>query len=717
MRVPSGSGEAGALLALGVATGVGQAVLLREGMAALGGSELAWGAVLSVWLGGMGAGAGLGSRWARPGLARWLPAVSLLFVGAGVLLLRAAPLLAGSTPGEPGVTWRAAWIWVAAVLPAALAAGWAFPGLAAGTDPATPGRSYALESAGAVAGGAAFTFVLAGLGSAGAVLVTLALAIGAAAAKRWRVGIALLLLVGAVTGARPAGEWLTQAGWRWSRRSGEPARWCETAQQRLEVSTGVPASLYADGRLAFALPDPWRVAPRAHLAMLLHPDPRRVLLVGAVADGTLAAMLAHRPERVDVVDEDRAATAFLRDALGPELDRVLAAPRVHLLHADPLRVVGGGGRWDLIVLLDPDPATLREARTRSVEFFTAAAGALAPAGVLLVRVGVGDTYLGGIGGRLLAVVNASVAAAFPNVAALPGEEILLVAARESGAVELDPAELARRWAAQGLSDPYFPPELLPVLLDPGRAASLARFLANAHEQPSTAAHPRAVPLAAALLEGRGSPPLVRAVAAIEGIAPAALGGALLVTVAALVGRAWSRRRFGVEVAAVVGFCSMGWWLLLLAAWQGTVGAVYSEVGALSACFMAGTAGGAGLGRRRWRSTRALAFVLLGGAGLSVALATGAPAHAPRVLVPLLLLLAGGLTGAVFPAVAARAGRGAPRGGAGVSFAADEAGAAVSAAVVGIVALPALGAAWTAAGLAALSVAAAATLALATRRAS
>ncbi len=102
--------------------------------------------------------------------------------------------------------------------------------------------------------------------------------------------------------------------------------------------------------------------------------------------------------------------------------------------------------------------------------------------------------------------------------------------------------------------------------------------------------------------------------------------------------------------------------------------------------------------------------MLGGVGLSMGIAAGVPALA----VPPLLLLAGGLTGAAFPAVAAMAG-GAARRRAGVSFAADEVGAAVSAAVVGVVAVPVLGTRLTAAGIGFLAAAAAATLALARER--
>ena len=52
-----------AVIVLGFATAIAQALLLREAMAAMAGSELAWGSVMALWLVGMGAGSRCGTRW------------------------------------------------------------------------------------------------------------------------------------------------------------------------------------------------------------------------------------------------------------------------------------------------------------------------------------------------------------------------------------------------------------------------------------------------------------------------------------------------------------------------------------------------------------------------------------------------------------------------------------------------------------------------------
>jgi spermidine synthase len=704
------------LLALGFATAVAQAVLLREAMAAIGGSELAWGSVLAVWLAGIGGGAWLGARRGAASLAAFGPLAVMVLTGAAVVLVRAAPVLTGAAAGQAATAWGSAGAWGFAVAAPALAGGWCFPVAAAGlAGPGGPAVAYALESGGAMLGGLAFTFALAPGGAAAAVCVAAGVCAAVLLASRGARWLALAPLLAGLAAAGPAGRGLAHAGWEWSGRLGELAAWRETHVQRLELAAGSPAAIYADGRLAASFPDPFGVAQRAHLTMLLHPHPARVFVIGA-ADGAFVSMLRHPVERLVAVEEDPGLAAVLPRWLGPPAASAWTDPRFALEAGDPLRLLRREDGLDLIVLDDGDPTTLRRNRTRTVEFFRVCREALAPGGILTVRVGVGDTYLSGAGGRLLAILAATLAQVFPGVVAVPGDEVLLVAGRDPGTVTADPAVLLARWRAQGVRDGEFDPRVLTLLVDPARAAPLQAFLHASRATANTARHPRAVLLAAALREARGSPPLLNAARALDRRAPAVLGVALAAAVALLLARGVAGAAFGIESGAVVGFAATGWWVLLLACWQETVGSVYGEVGALSAAFMAGTAVGA-FAARRWLPAGAgtLAGVLGAGAAVSATIAAGLPLAFPRAAVVPLLILGGGLTGVAFPSVSLLAGGGAPRRGAGRGFAADEAGAVVAALLAGLVVLPSAGLAAGALGIAALEVAAAAALFLATVR--
>ena len=691
------------LVVLGFTAGIGQALLLREAMAATGGSELAWGTVMALWLVGMAGGSRLGVRVGGGPAASTLPLLTVLLVAAGVILLRAAPTLVGAAPGETPATWHATWLWAAAVVPPAVAGGLAFPIFTGRLASGGAGTSYGLEAAGALIGGLALSFVFAPLGTATALFLTAAVAAPFALLPNHRV-LAWVAALGLAIAGGFAGDLLAAASWNWSGHPGTLSRWQETRQQRLELSTGPPHVLYADGQLAASYPDPYATVPAAHLLMLLHPDPERVVAVGCLADGSIATMARHPASHFLVVEDDPQLARELPRWYGGELQQVLEDPRIELQTTDPIRALSTAGRWDLIVLRDGNPITIRHNRTRTLEFFTLCRDRMAEDGVLVVRLQLSDTYLGGSAGRLLEVMVSTLREVFSQVAAIPGEQVLLIAGGPAADIATDPATLAGRWRERGLVDPAFSPEMLELLVDTGRAADLSAVVAHSDAPVNTRKHPRAVLLAAGMVEARARPFLLGMSRNLESRPPTALAVALGILVVALLATSLRRRPSPIPIAMVVGVCSMGWWLLLLSVWQSTLGSVYAEVGALTATFMAGLALGSVAGSRWSRPSCRLPWVLSGGTVMSLVLGTSAAWELPIIMVPFLLAMGGLLTGAAFPGLAELAGGSDARSGAGIAFAADEVGAAAAALAIGVLVLPWAGMTATAIGLGVLQLA-------------
>ncbi len=693
-------------LLLGVSTVIAQALLLREAMAAMGGSEMAWGLVMALWLAGMGFGSRLGVRFGTFRFAIPLPAVALALAGAGALLFRAAPALVDAAPGETITTWHAVWLWALAVIPAATAGGFGFPILAGELGRQGPGRAYTLEAVGALVGGTMLSLALMALGTGAAFVIAFGLVGGATLWPRRRV-FATLLVLGTAAAAIPAGEILAGATWRWEGRPGALGNWAETRQQRLEVSTGPPMALYADGRLAASYPDPYGTLPRSHLMLLLHPAPRRILAVGCTADGSAEAMVRHPVTEIVLVEEDPKLARRLGDWYPEEFRAVMANPKLTRRFTDPVRAIDAAGDLDLVILADGDPINLRANRTRTVEFLRGCRRAMNDDGVLIMRVGVGDTYLGGVAGDLLATLASTLNEVFPHVTAIPGEQVLLVAGVSEDPLDTSDLSLMTRRLDRPEIGDQLHPALLAVLLDEDRRTALVSFIDGADLPPNTLRHPRAVPIAARLHESRSAPALPSTLAEAGHRLPSILGAAAAAAVVGLIALslAGGVALRATAAASIIGLTSMGWWMLLMATWQATRGSVYAEVGALTGVFMAGVAAGSWASHRSDRQVRVVPWILGAGTALSLLLATGLAARAPLALVPILLVMAGILTGAAFPGLGELASRTSGRRGAGLAFAADELGAAAAALVIGTVAIPSIGMTATAVGLALLGLAA------------
>ncbi len=286
---------------------------------------------------------------------------------------------------------------------------------------------------------------------------------------------------------------------------------------------------------------------------------------------------------------------------------------------------------------------------------------------------------------------------------MPGPLALLVAGRTAEAVSLEPSRLGARWRERGIESDVFAAELLPDLYPAERVATLESELKRAASKVAATRDNRPVSFLYALARrqqfarsawatilkwGVNHPRML----GFAGIAPSTL---LLVWL--LLQR--SRRAAVtaiVHATAVTGATGMALSLMLFFSFQTRVGALYSELGLLSALFMFGLAAGGAIATR-WLSLTLAQVASLIAAGLltlslvildrfSLSLVGVAAIHG------LLLMLAGAATGTVFPSAAkALLDLGfKTRSAASLTQFADHGGAALAALVAAVILVPILG---------------------------
>jgi spermidine synthase len=744
-----------AFLAAGLLATAAQVLLLRELVVDAAGDEAAIGVGLAAWLVGIALGAAVARRrhlLAAPGdAAAGLLALALLpplaILGGRLLRLALAPE-AGELPGLGHVLAFS----LATLAPPGLAVGWTFTALAASASrlwEAGEGiaRLYVVESLGSLVGGVAVT-VLAGAWLAplrlsallGALAALVALAAGREVlARRSWLGAALAVSAGLLA-ASPALDALSQRARFAGIAPGLPLRAvAETPYQHLALGGGDVLHLYASGQYAASFPDPYAAESLGHLLALLAPRPRQVLMIGGAERGLLPVLLRHPVEKLVLVEPDRAAFAFLVPWL-PEADRAaLGDPRVVTVHADPRGFLASpvGGTYDLVLLLSGEPATLLRARLATLEFFAAVASRLRPEGALVLPLRTAPLAITGETASLAGSLFRSVRLVLPVVRATPGPDTLLVAGGSVEAVTLDPAVLAARWQERGVVSSSFDPAVLPALLAPDRVAAQEAALQSAEATAEVSRDDRPISFLHALARRQQTTAggWGRAVHAASRTPPGLLVALAFLPSLAFLGRILVGGPMPRAAAAaashavgVVGAAGMGWWLLVLFSFQTRAGALYGQLGALTAAFMLGLALGATLAPRAaftrdergaaslpgaLRALRlSVAAAALFALALPFALAAAARASADGVGGALLghgalLLAAGAATGGVFPVAAEvrlAAGDG-PGDAAGHLEAADHVGAAAAALLGSALFVPLLGltgTVWLLAGLVAVA---------------
>jgi spermidine synthase len=695
------------LATLGFSSIIGQVVLMRELVAVFYGNELVLGLILAWWLLWEAVGVwGLGRRAARHDWGRRALILALglaaLALPLQVTLARSARDLMGTTPGASIPLNQIAWATGAIMAPYCLAHGLAFSlaaRLLAQSHDQAAGRAYAYESAGAVVGGALFSFVLVErLDPFQVILLTSTVTALVAVSSKWPPVLRLSSFVLATIAALLLGVQLHQVtlARQWPRLVFAD----DSRYGRLTITgLGEQRAFFENGLLAFETEStfPEEVV---HLPLLAHPAPRRVLLIGGGVAGDLRELFKHDLEKVVYLELDPLVIQAARAHLPPQQAALLDDPRLTLIYQDGRHYTKHSQeRFDVVIVDLPAPATGQLNRFYTIEFFQEVKAILAPGGVFSLGLPSAENYWNSELLRRNASVYHTLRQVFipyhgdfANVLITPGDQnFFLVTAREPLP---GPAVLAQRLQARNIATRWVTPEYVDFLLTGDRFQTVQASLESASAvKLNRDLSPICYFYDLALWVSRFGSGLrglfeTTSLLRLVWLLPPLLAGLVAL---------WGRHK-AVSLALVggTGFAGMTVQVVLLLTFQALHGYVYHLVGLLVTAFMAGLALGAS---GKWQVASAKEMVWVQGGmvvyGLVLALCLPLGVPAPEVVFPLLAGVAGVLTGAVFPLAAAlyhSPARGAGDTGrvAGLLYGADLMGGCVGALLASVVLVPVLG---------------------------
>ncbi|SPE18220.1 putative Spermine synthase [Candidatus Sulfotelmatomonas gaucii] len=629
----SALGAQAALTLCGYTAVVGQIVLMRELIQVFNGNEIALGILLATWLFWTGAGSGMASLW-RLERNRSHLAVAVLecllaaSFPATIWALRGAKAFFQAVPGElvgpvPMLLTSLACLCLFCAASGALFVAAARMAESEGAfSPRTAAsRAYLLEAAGSALGGvmASVLFVrflesfqisfIVGLLN---FFVALALVL-----RPQRVRVAALAVVAALA-AIPLLIWVAP---KWDAAS-RAQLWHGfnvlaahqtiygnlTVTQTTEAGSGEIRSIWENGTILANAPDPAAAEEAVHFALLEHPAPRGVLLIGGGVNGGVAEALKHPTvERLDYVELDPALIAMAREFFPAQTAVFYTDPRVHLHFLDGRRFLATtANTFDVIIVDVPDPQTAQLNRFYTVEFFRLARAHLAPRGLLSVELRSSEEMISPDLGALLQSIRRTMGEVFPYQAAIPGEIIHFFGATQPGVLTSDPQLLVARLRERNLATQYVREYFIPYRMMPDRMGQVKTELAPVATTPvnrdfAPIAYAFDVLLWSAQFKS-GYAAWFRAAEHVSfaGVA-GALGFALLLGAALLAflpGRDRRKRAAAGSCVAATGFTLMALQIFLLLSFQAVYGYVYTELAILIGLFMAGIALGSWLAMRR-----------------------------------------------------------------------------------------------------------------------
>ena len=478
---------------------IAQVVVLRELLVLFYGNELSAGFIFAGWLLWSGLGSWLAGKWALK-INRQTDLLRLLLLGISamlpltVLFIRATRIIWSLPAGELPSIGKMLLISVAAtgffcpVSGALFGICWVIHRREGGNQPLC---IYLAEALGSAAGGLIFYFIFIPYIS---VFTTIWITFGISLLisfwmfRPWRplsslrsghlmwITVSLMMVAGAVCG--PGLDHFSRR-WQWGPNLSAVY---DTAFHNIAVlKKEAQVSVFTNGLWLFSEPDRLSAEHGTHLALLQHPNPKTILLVGGGIAGLLEELFKHPSLRtVDYVEPDPDFIRLVKPHLSSVTVSSLQHPPVKLFHQDPrIFLRSSQVRYDVILMNMGDPITAQMNRFYTKEFFEHVKRRLSPGGIFSFAVSGGESMLGPTQARFLGSIKRTLAEIFPHTLIYPGDQNRFFATDMSGDLLSDYRVLANRIFERNLQLTYIREGILQDALSPFRLDYLKSIMEGA----------------------------------------------------------------------------------------------------------------------------------------------------------------------------------------------------------------------------------------------
>ncbi|MGC2197612.1 MAG: fused MFS/spermidine synthase [Terriglobales bacterium] len=373
------------------------------------------------------------------------------------------------------------------------------------------------------------------------------------------------------------------------------------------VETEGSRSLYESGLVFATAPDPATAEESVHFALLEHPSPKTLLLIGGGLGGGLQQALQHVTlQRVDYVELDPAILDLAERLFPTEWAPARSDPRVNVHTADGRLFLKTTQRsFDVIIVNLPDPQTAQLNRFYTLEFFRGVAAKLNAGGVFSFQLHGSENYISPELADFLRCIHKTLGMVFAHVTIIPGDTIHFVATNQSETLAADVPELLLRLRSRHLATQYVREYYIPFRLSPDRVHDLEEQI---RVETSTPVNRDFAPVAyyfdVVLWSKQFNPEYRRIfqnIARIPFLNLAAWTAGVVFALTLALARL-TRGQPRLKAAAGFSVVVMGWTLIglevfLLLGFQAIYGYVYQQLAIVIAAFMAGMATGSWCGLR------------------------------------------------------------------------------------------------------------------------
>nr|HPM42767.1 hypothetical protein [Candidatus Omnitrophota bacterium] len=199
------------------------------------------------------------------------------------------------------------------------------------------------------------------------------------------------------------------------------------------LKRGEQISFFDNGLHIYTMPDKMYAEESVHYALLEHPKPSSVLLIGGGVGGLVEEILKHPVDSVDYIELDPLIVDMARAYLPRRLFSAIEDPRVSVKNIDGrFFLKNTDKKYDCIILNIGDPYTAGLNRFYTLEFLREVKRALRDGGIFSCVLTSSESYINKELGDYLRSVHSTMSEVFHDVKMIPGDRVVFLGSAGPG---------------------------------------------------------------------------------------------------------------------------------------------------------------------------------------------------------------------------------------------------------------------------------------------
>ncbi|MEW6681290.1 MAG: hypothetical protein AB1297_09810, partial [bacterium] len=214
-------------------------------------------------------------------------------------------------------------------------------------------------------------------------------------------------------------------------------------------------SLFYNGLYLYTLKDRLSSEEACHFALLSHPNPQSILLIGGGIAGLIEEIIKYPIKNVDYLELDPLIIKIARDYLPEEYYKPLEDPRVKKKSLDGrFFIKNTNKKYDCVIIHLGNPCTAQLNRYYTIEFFKEIKRVLGKNGIISFSLSSSENYISPELQELLTSIYLSLKDVFVEVKIIPQDRAYFLSCNKKGVLTYDYNLLEKRVKERGIDVKY-----------------------------------------------------------------------------------------------------------------------------------------------------------------------------------------------------------------------------------------------------------------------